>query len=46
MEHGIENALLISILIIFIIFVVFRVDFIRNIIIPTSTSNATTGLLS
>ncbi len=54
MGHNIENALLISLLIVFIIFLVFRVDFIRNVIIPQTPSaspavnstSITSGVLS
>ena len=52
MGHNIENTLLISFLIVFIIFLVFRIDFIRDVIIPQTppasqaVNSTTSGLVS
>ena len=42
MASNIEKAFLLSLLIIFIIYLVFNVDFIRNFIIPPPTSSSVT----
>ena len=50
METGIKDILIITLLVLIVLFIVFRVDFVRNVIIPanapitTNTLSANTGL--
>lgn len=42
MENEIKSALIITILILFVMFLVFRIDFVKNIIIGAPASSSTT----
>lgn len=42
MEENIKNAIIITILILFVMFLVFRIDFIKNIVVGTPAVSTTT----
>ena len=42
MDENIKNAIIITILILFVMFLVFRIDFIKNIVVGTPAVSTTT----